>query len=373
MEVSVSSAEAISGIPKFTSESKLCDEVMIAYVVTGGTERYLLELYEACKPKFLLLGAFPKRNSLAAALEALEGLPKGGLYVIRDERDFLKLRAIANRASKLANSKALLIGGVAPWLVEVPQRETLRGVLGLEVIDVGWEEVETAYESSSVNEEEVKSLVSGASKVEVNIEALERALRLKEALRKLLETYGARSLAINCFELIKRMNVTPCLALSLLASAGTPSACEGDLLSLTSQWMSYVAYGVVGGVFNVVEILDRKVALAHCTAPITMLDEYDLVTHYETSVPVAIRGRISPGRDLIALRVNRELKDPIIWKGKSVEGPELNACRTQVWMEVENLYGLKGNHRVAFPASSLAELYSTLWAFGIRTREPLPT
>ncbi len=372
LEVSVSSGEPLRGIPKFTTDSKLCDNVMVVYVVTGGTENQLLELYEACKPKFLLVGAFPKRNSLAAALEALSSLPRGGLYVIRGESDVEAVRAIAKRASRVVNSKVLLIGGVAPWLVETPSEETLKEKMGLEVIEVGLGELERAHSNSKVSEEEVKSLISGASKVEVDENALTEALKVKEALRALLDSYGANSLAINCFEAIKRLDVTPCLALSLLNSSGTPSACEGDLLSLTSQWLAYVAYGSVGGIFNVVEVLGRRVALAHCTAPMIMLDEYELVRHYETNVPVAVKGKVLPGRSFVALRLNRDLGEPVIWTGESVKGPELDACVTQIWMEVRELYGLRGNHRVLVEASSLAELYATLNSFGIGTDEPIP-
>ncbi|UXD22105.1 hypothetical protein IPA_01675 [Ignicoccus pacificus DSM 13166] len=369
-EVSVTTGEVLEGTTRYTGESeRLCDEVMIIHVMTGGTEHKVIELYQSCKPKALFITAFPKRNSLPAALEALQGLEKGGLYLVKSDEDLQKVRVMAKRAERFVNSKSVLIGGVAPWLVEVPSRERLEEVFGIRVIDVSIDELITSFENSKVEEDTIKSIKAGASKVEVKDEDLVNALKLRNALEKVIDLVGAKSLAINCFELIKHLGVTPCLPLALLNSANIPSACEGDLLALSGMILSYIAFGKVGGVFNVVDLQRGRVLLAHCTAPLTMLDDYSLVPHYETGAPVAVQGRILPGRDLIALRLSKGLKEAQVWIGKSTVGPRADACRTQVWMEAN--VNPRGNHRVLVDSSDTRALRAALGAFGIKPPDEL--
>ncbi len=364
-EISVTTSEVLEGTIRYgEANEKLCDDVMVVYVMTGGTEHKVMELYEICKPKALFLVAFPRRNSLPAALEALTSLPRGGLYIVRSDNDISKVRGVARRAERIINSTTVLIGGVANWLVEVPAKDVLKEKFGLRIIEMGIEEMLDAFENAKVSEEEVKGLKLGATTVEVSDEDLTKALKLKKALERVIDTINAKSLAINCFDFIKVFGVTPCLAVALLNSANVPVACEGDLLSLSSMIVSYVGLGKVGGIFNVNDIMEDKVLLSHCTAPLTMLDEYSLVRHYETGAPVAIKGKIYEGRPLMALRVDRELESANVWVGTSVDGPEADACRTQIWMKTRPQ--IWGNHRVVMDSDDYASLSFALGAFGIK-------
>jgi len=366
-EVSITTGEVLEGSIRYSERNeRLCDEVMIVHVMTGGTEHKVLELYELCRPKALFLTAFPKRNSLPAALESLRGLPRGGLFLIKEEIDIQSIRNIARRTEKFVGSKTAMIGEPAPWLVEVPSRTALKNKLGIDLINIDISEFSEMVYRSEVGNSELNYLKAGASEVKVEDEDLLKALKVKKALERIIDKLNVKSLALNCFELIEQMGITPCVAVALLNSAGIPTACEGDLLSLVSMIAQYSTYGRIGGVFNVVDVDSDRVLFAHCTAPLTMLDEYSLVPHYETGSPVAIEGKVFEGRGLLALRLDRELRTSHAMVGESVKGPKRDTCKTQIWMKVRKSSGkIEGNHRVLIDSDDLKPLSVVLSAFGI--------
>ncbi|NPA85257.1 MAG: hypothetical protein GXO07_04535 [Crenarchaeota archaeon] len=340
-------------------------------VESGGSERFVLEAYDKCDPKAFLLLAYPYKNSLAAALEAAAALPKGGLIFVKDKEDEMKALSGLKRLERFVGAKIALIGGVADWLVAPALgREDFRKYLGAEVIDIDIKKVIEAYEDvrNEDVEEVVRSVKVGASEVAVSDEDLYKAARLYEALRRLLS--GFRAAAINCFPLIKELYVTPCLALALFNAANFPFACEGDLNSLFSMIMIFSALGRVGGVFNLDYVDEEKIMLAHCTAPLTLLDRYSLVRHYETGNPVAIRGYVEEGKDSIALRFAKD--DYEIVKGVTMKGPRMDACETQIWMRVREPPKMLGNHRVWVDSGEAEVLEALIRSLGFRRAGPRP-
>ncbi|ABU81959.1 L-fucose isomerase [Ignicoccus hospitalis] len=317
----------------------------VVEVLTGGSERYALEAYDACKPKAFALVAGPSRNALAAALEAAAALPKAGVFFVKSAEEREEAFKVLTRLDKFFGARIALVGQKAPWLVAPGYtEEDLRNIFDAKIESIKKSLIVEKFEE--VKDDEVKDLVEsigvGATKVEVSREDLVKAAKLHVALSETLKGYKA--LSISCFELMKDVAVTPCLSVALLNSANVPTACEGDTNSLLAQVLSYAARGRVGGIFNL-DYLDAKlVAFAHCTAPLTLLDRYDLTYHYETGLPLAIRGYVSKGKEITSIRLSKLGHE--LLEGLTVEGEELDACRTQIWAELEGEPSLIGNHRV---------------------------
>ena len=340
------------------------DGVTVVKVESGGSEEHVLEAFDKCKPRAFFVLAYPSKNSLAAALEALGVLPKGGLFFVKDEDEEKRALGIARRMDKFISSKVALLGGTASWLVSPSYgKEDFLKFLGAHVVEINKEAIIDEFEK--VKDEEVidvvRSIKVGASRVLVSDEELFRAAKLHVALGRVFK--GFKAGAINCFPLIKDLYVTPCLSLALFNAANFPVACEGDLNSLLGMIITYVAFGKVGGMFNLDYVEDNKVALAHCTAPLTLLDQYSLVKHYETGKPLAIEGHVEPGKASTVLRLYPGGFEAL--SGTTVEGPRLDACRTQIWVELEHPPDAPGNHRVWIDADDKNVLIQVIRALGL--------
>ena len=347
-----------------SEECEAPSDVLVVEVATGGSERYVLEAFESCKPKAMMLIAFPHKNSLAAALEAAAALPKGGIFFVRNQDDKSVIIKIAKRLDKFFGSNVVAIGKRAPWLVAPGfGEEDLQRIFGITITRVSASDV--ASEMESIKEEEVKELMEsitvGARRVEVSEEDIKKAAKLHLALSRLVR--GNKALLVNCFELMKETYVTPCLSVALFNAANVPAACEGDANSLLSQILTYAAYGSTGGIFNLDYVEGKRVAFAHCTAPLTLIDYYDLTYHYETGLPLGLRGYVEEGKDIISVRVSKEGYEVI--KGKVVKGPRLDACATQVWAELEEPPRLPGNHRVLVGAKDADLLVQLIRSLGL--------
>ena len=338
--------------------------VTVVTVETGGSERYVLEAFEGCKPRALFVVARPAKNSLAAALEALAALPKGGLFLVKDEREEEMVLSMAKRLERFVGARIALIGGKAPWLVAPGYgEEDFEQLLGSEVVPISKREVTEAFEEVKAEEttDVVRSVKVGASEVLVREEDLVRAAKLHIALGRILK--GFKAAAINCFQILREVSVTPCLSLSLFNAANFPFACEGDLNSLLGMILTYVAFGRVGGMFNLDYIEGKKALLAHCTAPLTLVDKYALSYHYETGYPLAIRGWVESGKDSLVFRLDKSGYE--VLRGKVVEGPRMDACETQVWLELESPPKALGNHRIWVDTSEKDRLEQLIRALGL--------
>ncbi len=350
--------------------SALCEgareRAVLVKVRSGGSERFVLDVFESCKPKVFALIAYPSKNSLATSLEAVAALPKGGIFFVKDEKEEMSVFNIFKRLEKFLGSKIALVGGKAPWLV-APSfgPEDFEKLLEARVVNISVKEV--LEEMNEIKEEETKPIISslkvGAESVEVTDEDLSLVAKLHLALRKVLK--GFRAAAINCFDLIKEVGVTPCISVSLFNSAGFPFACEGDLNSLIGLILTYSAFGSVGGVFNVDYIEGKRVMLTHCTAALTSLDAYSIVRHYETGKPAAIRGRVERGTPSVVARISPDFVE--VLQGVTTEGPRLDACETQIWLELERELELRGNHRVWARSDDKRSLLQLIRSLGLRT------
>ncbi len=305
-----------------------CNKAMLIIHVTGGTEELAREIVERCKPKLLMIGSIGKWNSFPASLETATYFSKASFLF---PSEISLGMSILSRAEKLMNSKVLVIGDVSPWLIA---SKIDLGEFGFEVEKVEIEEL------GKVNEEVERALKAGG---EVKVD-LTCPLRLHSAILSKIKNH--RGVLIDCFSLLSKFGCTPCISVAMLSARGIIATCEADPLGFLSQALGYVATGLVGTLYNVAEVAEDKVLLAHCTTNITMIDEYEIVTHFESGRPAGVRGRIVEGERVTAFKVSPNLKEMAIGEGEVIKGPEREVCRTQIWVRGVRIPLGFGNHFV---------------------------
>lgn len=332
-----------------------CEKALIVKVLSGGSERNILKIFEECEPKVMGIIAYPSKNSLAAALEAAEVLPKGGVCLARNSKEEEECIKAIKRLGKFVGSKVALVGNTAPWLVaQKANAHTFKTLFSIEVEKISISTLlQRFYEVEDKNMDLViKNLIAGTQDPEEILKRFTRSqlaelARLHIALSDLinsLERRGFRAYALDCFEIIKHLGISPCITVAHILTANKPLACEGDLDSLLTQIVVHSAFNKVGGIFNLDYYEEDVSMFAHCTIPLYMSLEYTFVPHYETGHPAAIKARVDEGEEFSAIKFTGEGFE--VLEGKTLERPEMDACRTQIWLKHSPNFVPWGNHRV---------------------------
>ncbi|WP_297499224.1 hypothetical protein [Thermococcus sp.] len=336
-------------------------DAILLYPLTGGTEGVLKEFAVFRRPTVIL--GDPYNNSLAAGIEIREYLRNRLVpSTLVKELSELKASLLAYEDMKGALDKFLkvrigLIGRISPWLVnerfEIPYThislkkfyEYYDGVGD----EDGWEVVKEVVE----NAEEI---------VEPRREALIRAGRIYLAIKKILGDYRLEGFTIGCFDLIRKLKATPCLALAMFNAEGTPAACEGELSSLLGMVVIRKFFEKSAFMGNIADFGRNHVILAHCTAP--LLWRYRLRNHFESGLGVGVEAELPSGKGALFKFRGRKA----VVAGVEVRGNERseNRCRTQMVLKIEDapdfLDGTLGNHHLLayVDPEELADLLSEL-------------
>ncbi|MEM1623516.1 MAG: hypothetical protein QW780_04820 [Sulfolobales archaeon] len=321
----------------------------IVFVATGGTEHILLETTKMSRFSYVLLVYHDLENSLPAVLEVLpvlRNIVQVDVVKLDSLPELLAHVVTASRAvGRLRRSKLLVIGGSSPWLVYSSGVEgVLRSKLGTELEFVELEELVTEYEKTSVSE------ASGAGEFGrllprslVSEKSLLDSYRLYLAMDRLARYRGAQAVSVRCFDLIKEVGVTGCLALSKLLDKGIIAGCEADLPTTATMMILRELSGSIPWMANVVEVREGLVELAHCTIATLLANGYELTTHFESGKPTAVAGRVSVGLKATIAKYDPKRNLVRAALGEVVEGfPKHGArCRTQVSLRVPKEYSRK--------------------------------
>lgn len=351
-EVSPSSKEEVC------RESREFDAV-IALALTGGVEEMLLGVGEAGKP--LIIVAHDQLNSLAASLEASSKLREMGspswiieAWIPGARKKIESTLKGIEAASRLSGLKIGLVGDISPWLVySEPDPNSLKEIFDIDLVEISMEELYSKIESSKVDQDLMDEVLRNAKHVEISESDLGEALRVYQALKEIVKEYGLDALTIRCFDLIKDLRTTACLALSLLQDDGIVAGCEGDVPSLLSMILGKLLSNSPTFIANISEIGKDYVSLAHCTIALSMVDEYHLLTHFESGIGVGVSGRIYDGGRVTLLRFRPDLRKIRVIRGMILDGnpSKMLACRTQFRIRVEGdprriVEDPLGNHHV---------------------------
>ncbi|MCD6505690.1 hypothetical protein J7M22_03600 [Candidatus Poribacteria bacterium] len=177
-------------------------------------------------------------------------------------------------------------------------------------------------------------------------EALGEAKKMYLILRSILEGEEANALTINCLAsiILRRLNVTPCYALSLLNDEGIPAACEADTTTLVDMLITVYASNSPGFMVNPYLFpADNRLLVSHCTSPTLhrygdiRRDEFDLRTHFESNLGVAPQVFKEAGERVTITGISHDSLDKmLIISGEIEENTLFSTCRSQVIIRVND-------------------------------------
>jgi L-fucose isomerase-like protein len=305
----------------------------IILFMSGGSERRAISLTEPGHPVLLL--SIPGNNAYAAATEVMAWMVENNRNaLLSDALEAFKTglterwKQVINTWRSLLGKKAGLIGSVSDWLVasEVPA-ERFRQVFGITLETIPW--------NNLPDYRELEPDPALLHRFKGNQSAgLADASRVLALLRQLIGMDGLSAIAVECFSLVQKRQVTACLALAQLNTEGLVAACEGDLASMAGMMLLKAVTGSVPWMANTTGIYGNRLLLSHCTVAFNLVNHVDLATHYETDLSLAVKGIVSAS-EVTLFRFSGSLDKAFIAEGRVTSHPDLkNACRTQVEIEL---------------------------------------
>lgn len=325
------------------------EALSLILVQSGGSEVYFLEMEKDLKEPYYLL-TYGSNNSLAASMEILTYLKN------KDKKAEILHGSATYIASRLKEieSKVIskpinlgVVGKPSDWLIasNVDYDKCL-SKLNINLIDISIPELIAISKEVDITDYENDTILEFDKK-----EVIE-SKKLSKALEVLTEKYELAGLTLRCFDLLDTIHTTGCLGLSLLNRNKKIGTCEGDIPAMLSMYLLNQITGQPGFQANPSRIDSDKneIVFAHCTLPIDMADSYDVMTHFESGIGVALRGKMKK-TDITIFKLNPNLKDYYVAEGKITENLEEGTlCRTQIVIKLDDvkyfLTSPHGNHHI---------------------------
>lgn len=330
------------------------DDPDVIYFLSGGSEQDAIKTLRTGK-HVLLLADF-HGNAYAAATEVkawAEGKGLSALLVSIHECEntatLFDYAKVCSGFKLLKNKQAGLIGNVSHWLVASTLPLFLaKDRFGIYIKHFQWESLPDylSFEPDPVFLETYHSTL--------NKDLINEA-KIFSFLQAMIHEHKLNGLTLECFNMVNDRHVTACLALALLNSRGIVAGCEGDLVSLTGMMLIQALTGSIPWMANVAGIRNNCVLFAHCTAPLNLLDNFKVQTHFETGKSAAIQGDLSTDEFTI-FRLSQCFDKAFISSGKVFSKPNHDfACRTQIELALPEKDAIKlrnhplGNHHLIIP------------------------
>lgn len=308
----------------------------LIYVRTGGTEgifkRLLPSLLEKSKAPFYLLTS-GKSNSLAASMEILSYLQQNGLKgeILHGSNEYITnriatLAKVENARCQMNGCRLAVIGQPSDWLISsCANYDIVRERLGIELVDIPMQELLAAVAACAYEQSDFHSDTPAINK------ALPGAERIYQGLKAIIAKYQLNGFTLRCFDLLKAVQNTGCLALAKLNSEGYVASCEGDVPAMLSMMTVRALTGVSGFQANPATINPEtgELLFAHCTIPFDMVERYEFDTHFESGIGVGIRGYMKEG-PITLFKMSGDLSRSFIAEGTLIRNQsEPDLCRTQ--------------------------------------------
>ena len=354
--------EKLKGLTGFDFEFTEIDRVndydlLFSFIGSGGTEGLLLKvLNKLPRPIFLLTtGA---NNSLAASMEILSYLRQHEIpgeilhgsdsFVADRIRELAKVFAVKRR---LYGCRIARVGEPSDWLIASEVDAGMSKELnGIEIVDVTMEEFFEEIKRREYSDNRYTEMIKAKG---YDRKEIDEALYIYGALRRIVDKYKLDGLTVRCFDLLDTVHSTGCSALAILNSEGVYAACEGDVPALISMMVAGMLSGKDCFMANPsrIDTDNNEIIFAHCTLPITMPKDFEIMTHFESQIGVAFRGKIAEG-PVTVFKASGLLDEYFISRADLLENlNEFNLCRTQIRLKMEEpvnyfLTESVGNHHI---------------------------
>lgn len=341
-------------------------DFVFVLVVTGGSERNFLNIKDKIKPPYIFI-ANKFNNSLPATIEInsyLEG--KGRIFLWdkkSEKKDLIRTLNVLKIKDEIKGKKLALIGSPSYWLIaSMPDFNIVEDRFGIKLETYPIEKFIEKVNGISQEDERIEKKFKEIKKKVTNLKGVDendikKALKVYFTLDELIKEYNWDLISMECFKIIEPLNTTGCLALSLLTSSGLISGCEGDIPStLTMYILKKISEKepFMGNIAWIEREGDKTIdlILAHCTVPLSIVNNFILTTHFETGKGVGIKGFFNKKIGTLVRIGGKNLEEIFYSRCKIVDNlNDENMCRTQILLKVkkDSDYFLKrplGNHHI---------------------------
>lgn len=339
---------------------KAPSDVMLIYAATGDTsdiealispDRYnLMFVRHKSGPVYL----WYETASCRMLRKMVDELGQPGLMpcdVVVDNTDELvwRLRSLSALHNTLG-SKIVAIGDASGWGAggqKAPQIAAEKWKL--DIIPVAYEDLGKRIETARADQALVQKATAEAADyldqrgvtLSTDRGYVERAFLLAEVFRAIMAEHGATAMTINnCMSTIMPMSeTTACLPLTLINDSGALAFCESDFVVIPSGiLMNHICHTPVF-LNDPTYPHDGIITVAHCTAPRRMdgnnLEKVNILTHYESDFGAAPKVDFRIGETITMIDPDFDCKRWIGFRGKVVENPFIDICRSQVDVTIE--------------------------------------
>ena len=327
------------------------NQLLLILVQSGGSEGFFKELiYPIYKGPYYLL-TYGSTNSLAASLEILSFLKQhqersevlhGDNHYILDRINYL----YDNINQKKKEIRLGIFGKPSDWLISSDvDKLKCKKIFNIDLIDIDQDEIIQSIKSiNEIDEEEVS--IYPYKKEEVI-----KALKIYHGLKKVVEKYHLNGFTIRCFDIIKIIKSSACLALAVFNKDSLPASCEGDVPAMLTaviiqELLNQHAFQVNPQWINPV---NDEVEFAHCTLPLDMANSIQFDTHFESGIGIGLHGELKKG-DVTIVKISNDLNEFYVEEGTLISNDyRKDRCRTQVKIKLNSsasyfLTSSLGNH-----------------------------
>lgn len=344
-------------------------DLTIILVESGGSENEFLKNIKYFKEPFYFL-TYQSNNSFAASLEILTYLnrehKKGEILHGSNEYLANRIRILMNES--LHPDRLGIIGTPSDWLISCNvDKEKCKKVFNIDLVEISTKELEEEIKRHN------EDLDPSMFKAEYNYEELKKAYHIYLAILNIVNKYNLKGFTIRCFDLLKSIKSTACLAVALFNDEGIVASCEGDVPALISMFIARKVLRKPTFMANpsILSVSRSELTLAHCTIPLKMCESYKFDTHFESNIGVGIKGELPLGKCNL-FRIGPDLDKFVILDGEIIENlNKPNLCRTQVIVKVNDdiTYFLKhplGNHHLIIEGDNKEKLKECLLNLGLK-------
>lgn len=313
----------------------------MVFVGGGGTEAKFLSAFDKLeKPVYLLTTGV--NNSLAASMEILSYLRQNDIKgeIIHGSIEYMAERIssiskVVSARKRISNMRLARVGKPSDWLISSDvDADKAKEIYGATIIDVTMDEF---FDEIKKEEYEDNEFTLAFKNLKFNDAEKEKALHIYGALKRICDKYKLDGLTVRCFDLLDTVHSTGCVALALLNAMNIYASCEGDVPALISMCILGELTHEPIFMANPSRIMTdtNEIIFAHCTLPFNMSKEMTLMTHFESGIGVAFRGKIPTG-DVTIFKTSGLMDRHFVSSGVIEENlSEINLCRTQIKLKLD--------------------------------------
>ena len=296
-----------------------------------------------------------------------------------------RLRALYGLKNALG-TRIVAIGGPGGWgaghkLGPVTAKEIWK----LDIKPVTYKQLEPMIKANLADEKTVRQaqrqtdeyLAQKGISLHTDKKFLVNAFILTKIFKELMKQADAPAITVNnCMDTIIPMaQTTACMPLSLINDEGLIAFCESDFVVIPAGILLRYISGKPSFLNDPTHPHDGVTTCAHCTAPRRMngkdYEPTKILTHFESDYGAAPKVEFRKGQVITVLNPNFSSKKWIGFKGKIIDHPFYDICRSQIDLEIDGdwrrlLEDMQGFHWMICYGDYLREVGYALKKVGIQ-------